>query len=147
MRSYMNFAVVTLAASIISPVLSAPTQYRYGNLLVKFKGRVFLISGIPILDSAADVFHARPGQEKGKENLTPFQQVWNWLMWPKQTKPPTGSTSAQVSDSADSGYDSDSTVRPPPTPPTPKAPQRTDLLFHVSDPRNPALAPLDPVDK
>jgi len=49
MRSYMNFAVVAFAASIFSPALSAPTQYRYGNLLVKFKGRAFLISGIPTL--------------------------------------------------------------------------------------------------
>ena len=53
MRSYTNLAVVALAASSLCPVLSAPTQYtgRYGNLLVElkeFKGRAFLISGIPI---------------------------------------------------------------------------------------------------
>jgi hypothetical protein len=49
----MILAVLALAASIASPVLSAPTptQYRYGNLLVKLslKGRAFLISGIPTL--------------------------------------------------------------------------------------------------
>ena len=45
---YMNLAVLALAASTISPALSAPTQYRYGNLLVEFKGQVFLISGIPL---------------------------------------------------------------------------------------------------
>src|SRR6266850_141139 len=47
MRSYMNLAALVLAASTVSPALSAPTQYRYGNLLVEFKGRAFLISGIP----------------------------------------------------------------------------------------------------
>jgi hypothetical protein len=48
MRSYMNLAVLALATSVVSPVLSAPTQYgpRYGNLLAEFKGRAFLISGI-----------------------------------------------------------------------------------------------------
>jgi len=46
MRSYMNLAVLALAASIVSPALSAPTQYRFGNLLVEFKGWAFLISGI-----------------------------------------------------------------------------------------------------
>jgi hypothetical protein len=45
----MNFAVVALAASIIPPALSAPTQYRYGSLLqvVEFKSRAFLISAHP----------------------------------------------------------------------------------------------------
>jgi hypothetical protein len=38
MRSYMNLAVLAIAASIISPALSAPIRYRYGNLLVEFKG-------------------------------------------------------------------------------------------------------------
>jgi hypothetical protein len=34
MRSYMNFAVLALAAaSTVSPALSAPTSYGYGNLL------------------------------------------------------------------------------------------------------------------
>jgi len=51
MRPYMILAVLVLAACTVSPALSAPTQYRYGNLLVKlsFKGRAFLISGIPTL--------------------------------------------------------------------------------------------------
>jgi hypothetical protein len=49
MRSYMNLVVLALAAFSISPVLSVPTQYRYGILLVKFKGRAFLISAIPTL--------------------------------------------------------------------------------------------------
>jgi hypothetical protein len=39
----MNIAVLALATSIVSPALSAPTQYRSGNLL-PFKGRVFLIN-------------------------------------------------------------------------------------------------------
>jgi len=50
MRSYMNLAVLALAASTASLALSAPTaptQYRYGILLVEFKGWAFLISGIP----------------------------------------------------------------------------------------------------
>jgi hypothetical protein len=65
MRSYMNFAVVALAASVVSPTLSTPIQYRYGNLLVEFEGRGFLITGLPILDSthAVDVFHARTTDE------------------------------------------------------------------------------------
>jgi len=41
----MNLAVLALAAF---PALSAPTQYRYGNQLVEFKGRAFLISRIPL---------------------------------------------------------------------------------------------------
>jgi len=39
MRSYMNLAVVALAASSISPALPAPVEYthlRYGNILVEF---------------------------------------------------------------------------------------------------------------
>jgi hypothetical protein len=74
MRSYTNLAVVALAASSLCPVLSAPTQYtdRYGNLLVElkeFKGRAFLISGIPILDSAVDVFRA--GSENNSKRPRP----------------------------------------------------------------------------
>ena len=38
MRSYMNLAVLALAASIISPARSAPIQYRHGDLLIEFKG-------------------------------------------------------------------------------------------------------------
>jgi hypothetical protein len=34
----MILAVLGLAVSTATPVLSAPTQYRYGNLLVEFKG-------------------------------------------------------------------------------------------------------------
>ena len=37
MRSYMILAVLALAASTISPALTAPTRYRYGNLLVGLK--------------------------------------------------------------------------------------------------------------
>jgi hypothetical protein len=37
----MNLAVLALAAWTVSPVLSAPIQEKYGNLIVKFKG--FLI--------------------------------------------------------------------------------------------------------
>jgi len=48
MRSYMNLAVLALAAYTVSPALSAPTQYRYGNILVEFKGWAFLISGISL---------------------------------------------------------------------------------------------------
>jgi len=44
----MILAVLALAAPTFTPVLSASTQYRYGNLLVEFKGRAFLISGIPL---------------------------------------------------------------------------------------------------
>ena len=47
MRSYIKLPVLALAASIFPHALSAPT--RYGNLLVEFKGRAFLISGIPTL--------------------------------------------------------------------------------------------------
>ena len=32
------------AASLVSPALAAPIQYRYGNLLVEFNGRAFLKS-------------------------------------------------------------------------------------------------------
>ena len=49
MRSYLNLAVLALAASTISPALTAPTRYRYESSLVKFKGQAFLISGIPTL--------------------------------------------------------------------------------------------------
>lgn len=50
MLSYMNLAVFALAACAVSPVLSAPTRYRYRNLLVEFKSWTFefLISGIPL---------------------------------------------------------------------------------------------------
>jgi len=48
MRSYVNLAVLALATSTVSPALSAPIQYRYGNLLVEFKGWAVLISGIPL---------------------------------------------------------------------------------------------------
>jgi hypothetical protein len=44
----MNLVVLALTAFTISPALSAPTQYRYGNLL-GFKGWAFLISTIPTL--------------------------------------------------------------------------------------------------
>ena len=47
MRSYMNLVVLALAAFNVSPALSAPIQYRYGNLLVELKDQAFLISGIP----------------------------------------------------------------------------------------------------
>jgi hypothetical protein len=48
MRSYMNLAVIALAASTasVAPALAAPIRYGYGNLLVEFTGRAFLISGI-----------------------------------------------------------------------------------------------------
>ena len=49
MRSYLNLAILALAASTISPALTAPTQYRYESSLVKFKGQAFLISRIPTL--------------------------------------------------------------------------------------------------
>ena len=66
----MSLAVVALAAFSISPALSAPARYRYRNLLlVEFKGRAFLTSGIPILDSGAlDVIQARasPGDWEEK---------------------------------------------------------------------------------
>jgi len=39
MRSYMTLVVLALAASTASPDLSAPVQYRYGNLLVQLKAR------------------------------------------------------------------------------------------------------------
>jgi hypothetical protein len=35
MRTYMNLAVLALAASIAFPVLSAPTHYGYENLLIE----------------------------------------------------------------------------------------------------------------
>ena len=44
MRYYMNLAVLALVtSSTVSPVLSAPTQYRprYVNLHVGFKGQAF----------------------------------------------------------------------------------------------------------
>jgi hypothetical protein len=61
MRSYMNLAVLALAASVASPVLSAPTQYyRYGNLLVEFQGFLdkYNSSRVPRVNSdlAPDVF-------------------------------------------------------------------------------------------
>jgi hypothetical protein len=48
MRSYMNLTVLALAASTasVSPALSAPIQYGYGNLIIEFKGQAFLISEI-----------------------------------------------------------------------------------------------------
>jgi len=44
----MNLVVLALAASTVSPALSAPIQYGYGNLLVELKHRAYLISGIPL---------------------------------------------------------------------------------------------------
>ena len=44
MRLYINLTVLALAASIISPALSAPLA-RYGNLHTEFKGCDNLISG------------------------------------------------------------------------------------------------------
>ena len=38
MRFYINLAILALAASTAPLALSAPTQSRYGNLLVEFKG-------------------------------------------------------------------------------------------------------------
>jgi hypothetical protein len=60
MRSFMNLAVLALAASTISPALSAPTQYRYRNLLVGFEGRSlpmnpYTASGRPQLRVDTDV--------------------------------------------------------------------------------------------
>jgi hypothetical protein len=46
MRFYVNLAVLAFAASAVEPALAAPTHYRYGNLLVEFKSRAFLIHGI-----------------------------------------------------------------------------------------------------
>ena len=40
MRSYVNLVVLALIVSL-APALSAPTPYRYGNLLVEFKCRAF----------------------------------------------------------------------------------------------------------
>ena len=39
MRSYMNLIILALAASTVSPVMSAPipSQHRYGYLLVELK--------------------------------------------------------------------------------------------------------------
>jgi len=48
MRSYMNLAVLALAVSTVSTALSAPIQYRCGNLLVESNGRAFLISAISL---------------------------------------------------------------------------------------------------
>src|ERR1700730_2623827 len=50
MRFYRNLAFFALVTSTLSPASSAPTprQRMYGNLLVEFKGRVLLISGIPL---------------------------------------------------------------------------------------------------
>jgi hypothetical protein len=48
MRSYMNLAVLALAASTFSLGLSAPIQYRYRKLLVVFKVQAFLISEISL---------------------------------------------------------------------------------------------------
>ena len=45
----MILVVLALTAFTVSPVLSAPTQYRYGNLLVEFKGQAFLINRIPLV--------------------------------------------------------------------------------------------------
>jgi len=58
MRSYMNLVVLALTASTVSPTLSAPIQYRYGNLHVELKDRAFLMVGIPLVysDPAVDVF-------------------------------------------------------------------------------------------
>jgi hypothetical protein len=46
MHSYMNLIVLALATLIVSPVLSAPIQYKYRNILVELKDQAFLISGI-----------------------------------------------------------------------------------------------------
>jgi hypothetical protein len=48
MRSYTNLVVLALAASALSPALSAPIQYGYGHLLVELKHQAYLISGIPL---------------------------------------------------------------------------------------------------
>ena len=48
MRSYMNLAVLALAASSVRHALSAPIPSGYGNLLIVFKGQAFLMSGIPL---------------------------------------------------------------------------------------------------
>ena len=37
MRFYMNLVILALAASTLSPALSAPIHYWYGNLLVEIK--------------------------------------------------------------------------------------------------------------
>jgi hypothetical protein len=41
----MNLAVLVLATSA---ALSAPIQYRYGNLLLEFEGRALQLSGISL---------------------------------------------------------------------------------------------------
>jgi hypothetical protein len=63
MRSYINLAVLALAASTagVCPALAAPTHYRYGNLLVEFKGWAFLIRGILNSGTSSSVFPARSG--------------------------------------------------------------------------------------
>ena len=49
MRFWMNLAFLALATFTACPALSAPIQYRYGNLvLVEFEGLAFLISGISL---------------------------------------------------------------------------------------------------
>jgi hypothetical protein len=48
MRSYKFLVVLALAASTVSPGLSAPIQYGCGNLLVELKHWAYLISGISL---------------------------------------------------------------------------------------------------
>jgi hypothetical protein len=47
MRPNINLVVLALTVSTVLPALSAPIQYRYGNLLVELEDQAFLISGIP----------------------------------------------------------------------------------------------------
>jgi hypothetical protein len=42
MHSYMNLIVLSLAVFTVCPALSAPIQYRYGNLL-ELEDQAFLI--------------------------------------------------------------------------------------------------------
>jgi hypothetical protein len=72
----MILVVVVLAASTVC----APTQYRYGNLPVEFKGRPFLISGIqvplgtvgwiPILPSMSFVVLVLVLKKKGMKKIS-----------------------------------------------------------------------------
>src|SRR5580693_5829633 len=53
MSSYIKLAVIAPATPTIPPVLSAPNQYGYGNLLVEFKGWAYPMMDF---DLAVNVF-------------------------------------------------------------------------------------------
>ena len=100
MRSYMNLAVLALAASAVS--LALPTQYGWRHTLVEFKGRSFPMNS----NSAVDLLRAR----SGNPNQKPALRI-NPNSFQSSGSQPSGS---QSSGSQSSGSQSSGSVPPPP---------------------------------